>query len=114
MSLDSIVNVTITSQSLHMSQAGFGTPLIIAEHDYWTDRVKSFGDLSELAVTPKKSALYLTAQALVSQTPRVPKFKVGLRTKTESVADALDKILLEDKDGDFYGILLTADYGEDH
>ncbi len=150
MSIDSIVNVTITSQSLHMSQAGFGTPLIIAEHDYWTERVKSFSDLSELTFVPKKpaetaptnvartvmttdsgapavpkkepqpqlipkdSALYLTAQALISQTPRVPKFKVGLREKTESVADALDKILLDDKDGDFYGILLAADYGDDH
>lgn len=122
MSLDSIVNVTITSQSLHMSQAGFGTPLIIAQHDYWEERVKSFSDLSELITTsedvaesiPTDSVLYRTAQALITQTPRVPKFKIGLRKATESVEDALRQILLDDKDGDFYGILLAADYGEDH
>ena len=48
MSLDSIVRIIISTQSLQMAQAGFGTPIIIAQHDYLTDRVKSFANLSEL------------------------------------------------------------------
>jgi hypothetical protein len=115
MSLDSIVNVTITSQNLHMSQAGFGTPLIIAEHGYWPERVKSFSELAELSATnvASESVLYRTSESLLSQTPRVPKFKIGLRHSGESIEEALRAILLDDKDGDFYGILLASDYRED-
>ena len=143
MSLETIVRVTITSQSLRMSQAGFGTPLIIAQHDYWTDRVKTFSDLSELTtkdekhinawikensatnsaaandkpkevLIPEKSALFLTAQSLLSQTPRVPKFKIGLRKPTETIATALHEIMLADIDGDFYGILMLNEHGTNY
>src|SRR5271163_5087482 len=132
MSLDNIVRVTITSQSLRMSQAGFGTPLIIAQHDFWDDRVKTFSELSELTTKaekyinawvkennapngatgtdkpkevpiPEKSPLFLAAQSLIAQTPRVPKFKIGLRKPTESVTAALQGISMADIDGDFYG-----------
>ncbi len=120
MSLDTIVRVNITSQSLRMSQAGFGTPLIIAKHDYWDERVMSFSDPAELIAAAKtsadalsKSPLYLMAQSLISQTPRVPKFKIGLRKAAETVEEALNHIVLEDIDGDFYGLLLAEDYDND-
>lgn len=119
MSLDNIVRVNITSQSLRMSQAGFGTPLIISQHDYWTDRVKTFKDVSELVAAANdeaisKSPLYLMAQSLIGQTPRVPKFKIGLRTATETVEQALHEVTLADIDGDFYGILMPNEHGSDH
>jgi len=141
MSLDNIVKVTITSQNLRMSQAGFGTPLILAHHDYWDERVKTFGDISELTTKtekyisswlkennlahstankpkevpiPDKSSLYLAAQSLISQTPRVPKFKVGLRKATESISAALDEVMRADIDGDFYGIVMFNEHGTNH
>lgn len=137
MILDNIVRVTISSQSLRMSQAGFGTPLIILQHDYWEERVRTFSELSELTTTNEKylqawakenkgvekakevqisdkSALYLAASSLISQTPRVPKFKIGLRKPAESIASAINEISRADIDGDFYGIVLFNEHGSDH
>ena len=38
MSLDSIVTISISTQSLQMAQAGFGVPLVIdPEHDGWAE-----------------------------------------------------------------------------
>lgn len=121
MSLDSIVRIIISTQSLQMAQAGFGTPIIIAQHDYLTDRVKSFANLSELfgirnvdkeKTLPEKDQfqnqpLYRMASALFSQNPTVAKIKVGKRMNDESVTAALDNIIKSDADGDFYGVLLV-------
>lgn len=121
MSLDSIVSITISTQSLSMAQAGFGTPLIIAQHDYFPERVRSFSTLAELfairnpekeKTLPEKDQLqnqplYLMASALFSQNPSVGKIKLGKRTPDESVTSALDNITKSDVDGDFYGVLLV-------
>lgn len=120
MSLDSIVNITISTQSLSMAQAGFGTPIIIAQHEYLSKRVQSFSSLAEIfnlrdAEKEKelpeekrfdKHPLYLMASALFSQNPRVTKVKLGKRYAHESVTEALNNIIKEDADGDFYGVLL--------
>ena len=120
MSLDSIVRITISTQSVQMAQAGFGTPLIIAQHDYLTKRVQNFSNLEELfkirdvkkeeklpeAERFEKHPLYLMASAIFSQTPCVPKIKIGQRGNDETVTSALDGIIKSDIDGDFYGVLL--------
>ncbi|TXG75870.1 DUF3383 family protein [Candidatus Dojkabacteria bacterium] len=120
MSLDSIVRITISTQNLAMAQAGFGTPIIIAQHDYLKQRVQSFSNLAELFSirdTEKEKALpedkqfhkhplYLMASTLFSQNPSVPKVKIGKRLANESVTEALNNIINSDADGDFYGVLL--------
>lgn len=120
MSLDSIVRITITAQNLQMAQAGFGIPLIIAEHELWSERIRSFSDLSELTKKPEKpsdpqplstnTALYNMAKALMAQNPKVPNYKIGRRAKGESVVDALNAICEENSD--FYGVLLVNDHPE--
>jgi hypothetical protein len=119
MSLDSIVTISIDTQSVQMEQAGFGTPLIIARHDVWSERVKTFSNLSDLptpdAKDPTKkgfaldSPLYRMAQALMSQNPKVAKAKIGTRLKEETVEAALNAIMKED--ADFYGVLLINEHG---
>lgn len=127
MSLDNIVKITIDTQSLNMSQAGFGTPLIIANHNYWAEEVRSFANLSELFQTqnqekeeklPKEQRfenqpLYKMVQSIFAQSPTVPKIKIGKRGKDQSVESALQSISKNDVDGDFYGILLLSEKGKE-
>ncbi len=54
MSLDSIINITISTNSLQMAQTGFGIPLIIANHELWDDRVRTFSYLSEIPAEEKE------------------------------------------------------------
>lgn len=126
MSLESIVRISISTQTLSMAQAGFGTPLIIAEHEYLTAPVKSFGNLSEIfslrnvekeRALPEdeqfqNSPLYRMASAMLSQNPTVAKIKIGKRKTGESVTVALDTIMKSDADGDFYGVLLVTNEPE--
>lgn len=113
MSLDSIINITISTNSLQMAQTGFGVPLIIAkEHDAWSERVRTFSDLSELKGIKHDSPLYRMAQTLMSQNPKVPKFKIGQRANSdETITDTLQAII--DADSDFYGVLLVSEHKTD-
>ncbi len=119
MSLDSVVRISIDTQSVQIAQAGFGTPIIIARHDVWPERVKGFANLSALPILDPKdptkkgfaidSPLYRASQALMSQDPKVPKAKIGTRGKDETVESALNAICKEDTD--FYGVLLINEHG---
>ena len=109
MSLDSIVKITISTNSLQMAQTGFGVPLIMAKTP-WPERVKTFSYLSDL---PKdldiKSGLYLSAKALSSQNPKVPKFKIGKRhDEDKTIKTSLQEII--DADPDFYGVLWVSEH----
>ena len=109
MSLDSIVRINVSSQSLHMAQAGFGVPLIMGEHDVFEQRVQTYRELSDLAVEGFKTTdrIYEIASALLSQSPTVEKFKIGRRAKGEDIVTTFDAIGTEDSD--FYGLLLACD-----
>jgi hypothetical protein len=120
MSLDSIVRINISSQSLHMAQAGFGVPLIMGEHDAFDQRVQTYRELSDLPMECKDKdgkilqkgfkntdTIYKIASALTSQKPTVDKFKIGRRAKGEDIVTAFDAICTEDSD--FYGLLLACD-----
>lgn len=127
MSLDSIVKITIDTQSLNMSQAGFGTPLIIAQHNFWDEEISSFSSLSELLKTQdqekedklskeqkfENQPLYKMVQTIFAQTPTVPKVKIGKRKENQSVQSVLESIAKNDVDGDFYGILLLSQTGKE-
>lgn len=82
MSLDTIINMSITALSKAPSVEGFGTPLIAAFHEKWTDRrVKEYGAETELlddgfATT---DAVYQMAQTIKSQNPCPQTFKLGRR-----------------------------------
>ncbi len=81
MSLDDIVNVTIDKETRYPSQKGFGTPIIVASHSYWLDRVRLFAELTELtdAGVAVTHPIYKMAQAMLSQPRRPRNFAVGRR-----------------------------------
>jgi hypothetical protein len=80
MSLDSIVNVTITSQTQSISEPGFGTPLILGTNKTFTDLARAYSSISGVAedFTPQQLE-YIAAQAVFSQNPTVEQLYIGRR-----------------------------------
>lgn len=88
MSLNSIVDVTITTATASVSQTGFGTALIAGYHTKYADVVKTYSastGLTALAADGITSThpIYKAAQALLSQNPKVTEFKVGKLTESD-------------------------------
>jgi hypothetical protein len=81
MSLDSIVQLTISRQTTVVSRPGFGVPLIVAYHTKWPERVRTYTDLQGVVDDgfTTSDPVYMMASALMSQNPKVPKFAVGRR-----------------------------------
>jgi hypothetical protein len=85
MSLSSIVSVTISTTGAGVTQRGFGTPLIVARISSTWSGVQTFTSLSGLATAlttagisaPTAHPVYLAAQTMLSQFPRVINFKVA-------------------------------------
>lgn len=80
MALTDIVQVTILTSSTAPKQADFGTPLILGKTP-WADRVRTYNEVADLLVDGfvNTDPVYLAASKLLSQSPRVPSFKVGKR-----------------------------------
>lgn len=99
MSLDSIVNVTITNESVSMAQAGFGVPLILGQSAPFTEKVREYSDASGMLTDGFKTddPLYLSALKLKSQSPCITTFKIGHG----------DLNALYEADSNFYGLLLA-------
>ena len=81
MSLDSLVNVSITTQAQSISRAGFGVPMIMAYHANYLDVVRTYTNLASMVSDgfATTDPAYLAAQVLLSQDPKVVNFKVGKR-----------------------------------
>lgn len=81
MSLQEIVNVTISKATASVSRQGFGTALIAAYHTVFPNRVRTYTDLDSLVTDGFTTShpVYLAAQALLSQENRPLSFKVGRR-----------------------------------
>lgn len=88
MSLDTIVNVTVTRDTRAPTQAGFGVPLLAFHHTVFPELARAYGELSELTddgftVT---SPVYVAAELLKAQNPTIEGFVVGrLATATAMV-----------------------------
>jgi hypothetical protein len=81
MSIDKIVNVTVDRQTRAPSQQGFGTPLIVAYHEQWLDRVREYAEVDELVDDgfATTSAVYKLFSAAKAQDPSPLTIKVGRR-----------------------------------
>lgn len=82
MSLESIVNVSITSNSRGVSQKGFGTALVIGYHTAWLQRYKVYSlgtALADLVADgiPAGSPIHRRVQGLASSTPKPDKVVIG-------------------------------------
>lgn len=81
-----IVNVDITLNTSGSTREGFGLPLFLSAHDVFEERVRGYTSISEVSEDfDSTSAVYLAAQALWSQTPKVSQFYVGRRNLQYSV-----------------------------
>lgn len=82
MSLDTIMNLSITVESRAPTQVGFGTPLLLGYHTAWLDRrVKQYAQPDEMLDDGFTTShpLYLLARVVKSQFPSPDVFKVGRR-----------------------------------
>lgn len=85
MSLDPKFSVAITRDTLLPSQAGFGTPMALAYHNFWPQVLRTFNVstvLTELvgAGVPTSHPVYRMAQAVRSQRRKPAKIVIGKRT----------------------------------
>jgi hypothetical protein len=83
MALDTIVNVTVTRDTRAPTQAGFGTPLLVAYHTAWADRARAYTDPDDMLDDgfANSDAAYKMATTLKAQNPSVERFVVGRRSR---------------------------------
>lgn len=83
--VDDFVSVSITLDTATVSRAAFNTPMVVAYHTNWADRVRSYSASTALttmvgegfAVT---SQAYRMVQDIVSANPRVARLLIGRRS----------------------------------
>lgn len=81
MSLDSILNISITNTTVSVTQQGFGVPLILGYHTRFTDRFREYSTLAAM-VSDGFTATdmeYRAASKVFSQNPRPTSVIVGRR-----------------------------------
>ena len=118
MSLDDIVNVTITRNTTVPSVQSFSDILIAGEFLASSitpafganERVRSYASLPDMATAgfSTTGAVYLGAQAVLSQNPKVSKIYVGRKLTgadgTETWTEALSAIKVDNND--WYGLIV--------
>jgi len=83
--LNEIVVVNINRESVGLTQAGFGTPLILGEHTRTSEKIKSYANINEVAEDFQTSDLeYNKALAMFSQEISPEKIKIGKRSANVS------------------------------
>jgi hypothetical protein len=83
MSLDDIVNLTISIESSTVTRAGFGTPLVVDYNTRYSDtRVKTYSSLAGMVADTFATSdpAYQAVSKMLSQNPRPRSVKVGRRT----------------------------------
>jgi hypothetical protein len=83
MSLQDIVTVTISLQTAAVSRAGFGTPIFIGEHRWFTERVRSYPNITAASADlPAGSNELIAVNSAFSQEIPPSVVKVGRRDVT--------------------------------
>lgn len=107
MSLESIINLTISAKSVHIGQRGFGVPLLVGRHTQWPERVRTYASVDALLADGFASDCRLVrmAEVLMAQNPGIKLFKIGRREDADVTADLRS---ISECDNDFYGFLLDS------
>ena len=99
MSLESIVDVTITTKTKGVTRKGFGVPMLAAYHTKWPELFREYeqvGDLEADGFAAGEPA-HKMASAVFGQTPKLKKVIVGrLQTAHTQVVDLLPQTITED------------------
>lgn len=79
--LDRFVRANIKLSGAVVSQRGFGTPMFVAYHNAWSDRVRLFTSPDDVLAAGMDALhpLYLAALSFCSQDDHSPEFKIGKR-----------------------------------
>lgn len=81
MPLSEIVNVVITRNTRGVTEAGFGTLMILGTSKKFNDRIRFYADMTAVAVDFSPSDLeYIAAQNVFSQNPSPDLIAIGRRT----------------------------------
>lgn len=68
MTLDNIVSVIITRETQAVSEEGFGIPMILGPSVQFTDRIRYYSSMDEVALDfPPNTPEYIAAQDIFSQ-----------------------------------------------
>lgn len=78
MALSDIVTVTYVSSNPGVTAAGFGVPMIVSPNATWTERIRFYSDISDVAddwgtATPE----YLAAEVMFSQSTGLSRLAIG-------------------------------------
>ncbi len=100
MSLDTIVNVQISTQATAPAQANFGTPLVVGYHTNWPERARVYASATAVAdlLTEGFAAddpIVVAVQTLLSQNPRVTEVAVGRLAESPVRSIKLTPVLAE-------------------
>lgn len=80
MPISDVVNISISVSGAGPTLAGFGEPMLLAYHTKYTDRVREYSSLQDVAADfAVTDPAYLMAQAVFAQIPAPPALKVGRR-----------------------------------
>ena len=78
--LSEIATVTVTSESAAVTQEGFGIPLILSANAAFSERVRSYSDLTSLSADFASTTVeYQAARELFAQSPRPQVIYIGRR-----------------------------------
>lgn len=79
MALEDIVNVTITTQTTAPTRVGFGTPLVLAYHNVFTERSRVYTSTADMVTDgfATTDGAVRVATALLAQSPKVNQIIVG-------------------------------------
>lgn len=81
MPIQEIIDVQITRDTRTVSQAGFGTLLILGTHKEFNERLKFYSNLTEVAEDFDSSTLeYIASRDTFAQSPRPTRLAIGRRT----------------------------------
>lgn len=89
MPLNDIVNVVITRQTQQVTEAGFGIPLILGTNVNFTDRIRFYSSMDEVAVDfAPNTKEYVASQDIFSQEISPDRIAIGRRQ-----VDSLDVVI---------------------
>lgn len=110
--VSTVVDVTITRETIFPTVDGFGTQLIVtAENTGPLNaglRTKTYRSMDEVAADwASTDEAYIAAQAAFSQKPCADRIKIGWRDSGNPIVDELDEI--QAYDSDWYGLTFTKE-----
>ena len=113
--LDQIVAVTITSDSVTPTQRGFGTELILAHHSVFADRVREYATVAEAIADGFSETTHFAilnmARAIKAQNPSPPTFKIGRAAIGNAVAWRGEITITTSTEGDVVSFTIVRPNG---